>query len=245
MMIKCSKCGFENEAGHIYCAKCKTKLNLEQISSNSFHKSPVHRNFRLQILQFIFLVIIICFACALWPVPLETVNISGPEFVSAKNKLTKLQQGVLAEPVDFSEKEINILFNYLIQKDRHRPNFKAGLISIYASQVQINPETMTIYLGYQVGSLMVGPITSCPFWLTYEVTGRPESGPDSLRFSALNGAVGHLPLPFLGGSIGKTRLQRIFVPFKNARVFLGRIEIIGIYKNSIRVKYSKYKKGKT
>jgi hypothetical protein len=239
MMIKCAECGFENDPGHIYCAKCKMKLNLDQISSESIKKSARPDNHRLQILQFIILVVLICLAFALWPVPVETGQMSGPEFAMARNKMNKLQQGVLTEPVDFSEKAVNMLFNHLLQENARRPGYESGLISISAAQVTISRESMTVCLSYQAGPLVFGPVQIGPFWVSYEVTGRPEAGPSGLDFTALNGAAGHLPLPLLGGGIGKARLQNIFIPFKNARVFLSRLEIVEMQHGSIKVKYSK------
>lgn len=234
-MIKCAQCGFDNPLGHLYCIKCKTRLNLEQISKESFLNSGKHDNFRLKILQSILLVIIVCFALALWPVQLAAIKISGAEFGKARGKLMLLQKGVAASPVEFSEKEVNILFYHLLQENRRRPDFKAGFISIYASQVIINPKTLTIYLNYQVGPWGLDPVIIGPFWLTYKVTGRPETGPDGLRFAALNGAIGHLPLPFLGGNLGTMRLKQLLFPFKNARVFLGRLEVTEMQKGSITV----------
>jgi len=234
-MIRCAQCGFDNTLGHLYCSQCKARLNLEQISRKSFFNSGKHDNYCLQILQFILLIIIVCFALALWPVQIDAMKISGAEFGNARNKMTQLQKGVAASPVEFSEKEVNMLFDHLLQENRRRPDFKAGGISIYASQVIINPKTLTIYLNYQVGPWVLDPLTIGPFWLTYKVTGRPEMGPDGLRFSALNGAIGHLPLPFLGGNLGTTRLKQLFIPFKNARLFLGRLEITEIKKGSITV----------
>jgi len=234
-MIRCATCGFDNEPGHLYCAKCKTRLNLEQISSESFINSGKYDNYRLQIFQSILLVIIVCFALALWPVQIDAIKISDAEFGKVRNKLTQLQKGVTARAVEFSEKEVNLLFNHLLQENRRRPDFKAGFVSIYASQVIINPKTLTIYLNYQVGPWVLDPVTIGPFWLTYKVTGRPKMGPDGLRFSALNGAIGHLPMPFLGGNLGTTRLKHLFIPFKNARDLLSQLEITEMKKGSITV----------
>lgn len=234
-VVQCAQCGADNEPGHLYCAKCKSKLNLDQISSESFIKSGQHRDFLLQGLQLILLLIIVCFAFALWPVQFEALKISGVEFGKARNKLNQLQQGVTANPVEFSETEINILFNHLLQEDRRRSNFKAGPVSIYDCRVAINPNSLTFNLNYQVGPWMLGPVAVGPFWLTYTVTSQAEKYKEGVRFTALKGTIGHLPLPFIGGKIGKKRLQQIFIPFKNARVFLSRLEIVALQEGSITV----------
>lgn len=233
-MIKCAQCGFDNSLGHLYCVKCQARLNLTQITRESFLSSG-HGGYLRKILQFILLTIIVCSTLALWPVQPDAVKISGAEFGKARNKLTQLQKGVAASPVEFSEKEVNILFNYLIQEIRRRPDIKAGHISIYAGRVIVNPKTLTIYLSYQVGPWVLDPITIGPFWITYKITGRPEKRPDGLRFVALNGAIGHLPLPMLGRNLGMTRLKHVFLPFKNARVFLNGLEIVAMKKGNITV----------
>lgn len=234
-MIKCAQCGFDNSLGRLYCVQCKARLNLGQITRESFLNSGKHGNYRRKILQYILLAIIVCFVLALWPVRSDAVKISGYEFSRARNKLIQLQKGVAAGPVEFSEKEVNILFNHLIQEIRRRPDFKAGPVSIYAGQVIINPKTLTIYLNYRVGPWVLNPVTIGPFWFTYKVAGRPEKGPDGIRFAALNGAIGHLPLPVLGRNIGMTRLKQIFFPYKNARVFLSGLEIVAMKKGSITI----------
>lgn len=234
-MIKCTQCGFENSLGRLYCANCKTRLDLGRITKEYFLNSEKHGAYLRKILLGIFLVIIFCFALALWPVRSDAVKISGPEFEKARNNLNKLQRGVAAIPIEFSEEEVSILFNYLIQEIRRNPDFKAGPVSIYAGQVIINPETLTIYLTYQVGPWMLDPVTIGPFWITYKVTGRPEKGPAGLRFAALNGAIGHLPLPVVGRNIGMTRLNLVFLQFKNARVFLSGLKIIAMKQGSITV----------
>lgn len=234
-MIKCTQCGFDNSLGHLYCTKCEARLNLGRITVESFLNSGKHGDYRRKILQYLLLVIIACFVLALWPVQPDAAKISGYEFGKARNKLTQLQKGVAASPVEFSEKEVNLLFNYLIQEINRRPDLKTGPVSIYAGQVIIKPRTLTIYLSYQVGPWIFDPVTIGPFWLTYKVTGRPEQGPDGTRFAALNGAIGHLPLPVLGRNLGMTQLKRIFLPFKNARVFLSSLEITEMKKGSITV----------
>lgn len=234
-MIKCAQCGFDNTPGHLYCSQCKAKLNLEQITRESFLNSGKHGDFRRQILPYLLLLIIVCFALALWPVQTDTMKISGAEFGKARNKLAQLQKGVAASPLEFSEKEVNILLHYLLQESRRQPDFKGRYFSISTSRVIINPKTLTIYLNYQSGPWALGPVSIGPFRLTYKVIGRPEMGTDGLRFSALSGAIGHLPLPFLGGKIGGARLKQLFIPFKNARLFLRRLEITEMKKGSITV----------
>jgi len=208
---------------------------LGQITRESFLNSGKHGVYFRQISQYILLIIIICFALMLWPAQSDDVRISGPDLGKARNKLTQLQKGVATSPVEFSEEEVNILFNHLLQEIRRRPDCQAGLGAIYTGRVIINQKTLTIYLNYQIGPWILGPVTIGPFWLTYKVTGRPEKGPSGLRFAALNGAIGHLSLPALGRSIGMARLQQIFSPFKNARGFLSRLEVIEMKQGSITV----------
>lgn len=233
-VIQCAQCGFENDPGHIYCAKCKAKLNLDQISSRSFDLTP-RRNLRLQLLQFVLLVLLICLAFALWPVPVDTVSYSARELAVTKNRLQRLQQGALTEPMEFSEKEVNMLFSQLIQENRRRPGYKPGLVSLSAARVALEEGALTVSMFYQVGPLPLGPLELGPVWTSCEVTGRPAPGPEGLQFVALKGALGHLPLPILCGAVGKARLLELFSHFENARNLLGRLEIAAIRQGSIKV----------
>ena len=38
MMIKCQKCGFENQMGSIFCRECGEKLNMDAIDPNKLQK---------------------------------------------------------------------------------------------------------------------------------------------------------------------------------------------------------------
>ena len=233
-MIKCAQCGSDNAPWHLYCSRCKSKLNLGQITRESFN-SGNHAGLLREILQYVLFVIIVCFMLALWPAQSGMVKASGTELGIARDKLAKLQKGVATSPIEFSEKEVNILFNYLLQGVRRQPDDKSAQVSIYTGRVIINQKTLTIYLNYHIGPWIIGPVTIGPFQLTYKVTGRPEKGPDGLNFIARSGAIGHLPLPWLGRNLGITRLRQVFSPFKNARLFLSELEIIEMKEGSITV----------
>lgn len=38
MMIKCQKCGFENQMGSIFCRECGEKLDMDAIDPNKLQK---------------------------------------------------------------------------------------------------------------------------------------------------------------------------------------------------------------
>lgn len=234
-MIKCAQCGFDNLSGHLYCTKCKSKLNLDQITREYFSNSGKQGNYGRQILLSIALLVIAGLALALWPDQTDPIKASIAELGQARSKMSLLQKGLAREPVVFSEKEVNILFDYLLREIHRRPDRQTGFGAIYAGRVTIRPKTLTVHLICQFGPWILGPITIGPCRLTYKVTGIPEKGPDGLHFIALNGAVGHLPLPLLGRNLGMTRLRQFFLPFKNARAFLSGLEIIKMKKGSITV----------
>lgn len=234
-MIKCTQCGFDNLPGHLYCTKCKSRLNLEQITREYFLNQRKRFNYGRQILLGMGFLAAAALVLALWPDQADTVKASVVEQKEARTKLNLLQQGTAKEPVVFSEKEVNILFNHLIQELHRRPDHAAGLAAVYAARVTIKPKTLIVHLSCQLGPWMLGPITIGPFWLTYKVTGAIERWTDGLRFTAINGAVGHLPLPLLGKNLGMTRLKRLFLPFRNARSFLSGLEIVELRKGSITV----------
>ena len=242
-MIKCAQCGFENSLGRLHCSRCKSRLDLGRITREYFLNAGNHGHQQQKILQYILLAVIFCFTLALWPVRCDPAK-SAAELGKARGKLAQLQEGVATSPIEFSEKEVNALFNHLLQETRRRPNLNARSLSMYAGQVVINPKTLTIYLNHQVGPWDCAPISIGPFWLTYKITGRPEKGPDGLRFVALSGGIGHLPLPVLGRNLGAMRLKQLFLPYKNARIFLRGLEIIEMKNGSITVFGAKLKQRK-
>lgn len=236
-MIKCTQCGFDNPPGHLYCTRCKLRLNLEQFTREYFssYKKHFHFHYSRQILSWLVAVVIAGSALALWPDRIDAVKASSAEQGQAQSKLILLQKGLAVTPIMFSEKEVDILFNYFLQGAYRRSERASEPTAVYAGRVTIRPKTLTVHLIYRLGPWLLGPVTVGPFWLTYKVTGVPEKWSDGLRFAALNGAVGHLPLPFLGRNLGMTRLKRLFLPFKNARSFLSSLEVVEMRKGNITI----------
>lgn len=235
-MIKCTQCGFDNLPGHLHCTKCKQRLNLEQITREYFAGLKTHIGYGREIFLGCAVIFLAVCVLALWPNRGETIRASEVEQANARNKLKLLQKGLAREPLVFSEKEVNILFDYLLQEMRRKPAGAPETAIVDTGWVTIRPDAMTVHISYRIDPWSFGPLTIGPFWYSYEATGVPEKRhPDGLCFVASKGAIGHLALPWLGRSIAMARLRKLFQPFKNARAFLSSLEIIDMNKGSLTI----------
>jgi hypothetical protein len=234
-MIKCSKCGYDNPLMRLYCLQCKARLSLDQVTRNMFANTETNGKYVRYLLLIAVLIIAAGFVFALWPDKAELPAMTADELGQARGKLLKLQKGTAAEPIVFSEKEVNILFNYLLREGRRKsaPGMEPAAVS--AAAVTIEPDEIIVRLNYQYGPFNLGAIPLGPFFITYTFAGAPERSPDGLRFAARNGAVGHLRLPALGRKLASKKLALVFLPFKNARGFLSGLEIIEIKKGRVAV----------
>lgn len=238
-MIKCSKCGFDNLPARLFCAQCRTKLDLGQITREYFSQLPINGSHVRQILLSAALFALILLGLAFWPEGITPVNASDPEGAPARRKVMALQKGAAKGQVEFSEKEVNLLFNLLIQENTRRivgPEKSAELESGY---VKIKSNALIIGLGYRIGPWELGPLTVGPFWLTCKATALPKKKKDGLGLTTQNGVLGHLPLPLLGSRMTYAGLRGLFRPFKNARNLLEKLEIIEMKKGRITVSVGK------
>lgn len=235
MIIKCSKCGYENPPTRLYCLQCKARLSLEQVSKDIFSAAANHFEYGRRLILTAILVIVAGLFLALWPDQVEVPRASAEELGQARGKLLKLQKGVATEPMVFSEKEVNLLFNYLLREGRRKPTPGMELAALSAAGVSIKPVKMIVRLNYQYGPFGLGAVPLGPFFISYTFNGVPERGPDGLRFTAHTGAIGHLPLPLVGRKLAAKRLERVFNPFKNARVFMSSLEITEMNNGSVAV----------
>lgn len=234
-MIRCSQCGFDNLPGHLYCAQCKSKLDLRQITREYFFKVPINGRPLRQILLGALALAVLLLALAFWPQSLAPVNAADAAAGPARRKLMALQQTPAGAVAEFSEKEVNLLFNFLIQENNRRPGQAAGGATLQAGYIEIQPAALIIRLGYQWGPWLIGPLTVGPYRLTCALRGVPEKKRAGLDLAVRGGAIGHLPGPALGGRLAYAGLQRLFRPFKNMRLLLGKLEIVEMKKGRITV----------
>ncbi len=219
----------------LHCGQCGTRLNLEQVTRNFFFHPEKHGECVRRALLTVILIITAGLVFALWPDQVELPGTTADEVGQARGKLIVLQKGAATEPIVFSEKEVNILFNYLLREGRRKSPSRTELAAVSAAGVAIEPEKLTVRLNYQYGPFAFGPVPLGPFVISYTVAGVLEREPEGLRFAARAGAIGHLPLPALGRKLAADRLARLFQPFKNARLFLSGLEITEMKKGCIAV----------
>ena len=103
MQIKCSKCGFENQMGAIFCRQCGEKINMDEISPESLEKGKSKENagkaaaksvrWTVRILILLILVGLVGTALAPWGLPVYTApDETSDDFKKKEEKaLSKLQ----------------------------------------------------------------------------------------------------------------------------------------------------------
>jgi len=232
-MIRCAQCGSDNPPGHFNCVKCRAKFDSGRINRDFFPETHERNLFRGKIRLILAFFILISLAMAFCPQHIEQIKASDAENVLVLRKVTMLQQGIAVEPIEFSEKEVSLLFNNIIQESRRIAAASGKNAAIYAARVTIRPGSMTIQASTQIGPYSFGSLTFGPYWLTYKASGAPRQTSEGLRFAASGGSIGYFP--FLGGYLTVQRLKMTFRPFKNARNFLGALEIVDMKKGSIKV----------
>lgn len=129
MQIKCSKCGFENQMGAIFCRQCGEKINMNEITPESLDENrnkagagkTVGKIVRFAVRVLIPLVILGVAAAALapWDLPVYTApDETTDDFKKNEGKAQLKLEVCLAakeprflKPVKFSMEELNILFS--------------------------------------------------------------------------------------------------------------------------------------
>ena len=127
MMIKCQKCGFENQMGSIFCRECGEKLNMDAIDPNKLRKDVdkeklikrTKKRIKGAISGAISLIVIAAFVFLVFP---DLFPFGGlrqyeePETTEAvaKQKFNAATTGTAVGKVKYSYPEINRMFKAMV-----------------------------------------------------------------------------------------------------------------------------------
>lgn len=221
----------------MHCSGCGEKLNLESITRESISSAVRRRRLLRGAAVACGAALAVCALLALWPAPAGREEGTEQEYEAARAKLSRLQQGLAVDPVMFTEMEVDMLVNRLLRERNRMPDAKPGVVEADSIQVEIGRNKLNVQINYLVrfAPLALDPFSIGPFRLTYTVRGRIADTGDGLRYIVRGGSAGHLPIPCRGGGIGMAKVEWIFGPFKNARVFLAGLKITDARKGQIWV----------
>jgi len=218
--IECSKCGFQNELGRIFCAHCGVKLDLSATSVGELRSQReidvaglVGRILTPILLGLLILVV----AAAVWPDPGPTVlsdkagAIQVP--IKAKAVRTAITYGKPTK-LDLSEGELN---GFLEERGKNRKidrlviDLKPGVFNLYAVQVWMPITNVTWLAGVRV-----------PFSLGM-------SGSFHKGVMAVEGAhVGHLPLPGFARSAVVKFFAELFADITREQRLVSSLKTVAI-----------------
>ncbi len=196
-MLTCSKCGYENELGRIFCHSCGAKLDLSEI------KSPAQGGPRLKkrgagtgrlVSRAIGLVILLAVAAVIYlaaQVPdVRPINTTNQDMISVDKKRFELDQlKAQNQPrvISITEAELNAFIGSL---GFNTSGGKGATVTPNDLQLELGDGVVTAVF---VGKISIGSAFSKRVYISY--TGKPVIEDSLFAFKPVRGAVGSLPIP--------------------------------------------------
>jgi len=198
IMIRCPQCGYANALGHIFCIKCRSKLDIQALNNTAWNEpesKPRSGGGRRLVGLVLCAGIAFGTALALWPMPLEGRKGTEADAQQARRKILLLGKGLSPASQLFAEREINAYLCLLLCK-AHPPRIQSVWTTVLqAVEVAIRPNAITISTASVWGPVTVGSFKLGPWSVTSKVTVVPERGPRGFQWTIRSGRIGHLPLP--------------------------------------------------
>lgn len=191
-MILCSKCGFENQLGHIFCTRCRARLDLRHVSEQDLvnTKKPGGRKWFRIMLALDFLIVV-AIALAFYPLPIEVRRgTTSVDLQQARRKLAMMEKGIPMSAQVFTESEVNACLAVDLEARR-----KTDAFELRSVHVKLKPNAVVLSATATWAPTLAGGVRIGPFDITYGMTGVPEIGDEGFHFAVSGGMIGHLPLP--------------------------------------------------
>src|ERR1700693_2000812 len=195
-MVICSKCGYDNELGRIFCHSCGAKLNLSEIKSPSQGGKDLTKKRKrkggmlARLIQIVIALAIVVTLVLVLQVPaLRPISTSSEDLTSIDKKrfeLDGLNLQKAPQTISISETELNAFVDTL------------GLQKSEAKGVSIIPSKLQIELGdgfvtaIFISKIHLGGSFEKQLYLTYSGVPTMEGG--HLVFKPTAGAIGTLPI---------------------------------------------------
>ncbi len=194
-MLECSKCGFNNELGRIFCHQCGAKLEVDKIKpptpgakmrrrAVASARKTVRVVIELGIA--VGLIAVIALICLVPEVP--PVKPTNAEMVAADTKRLDLQQlvnGSKAGSIELTDGELNAFLNTL---GMEKPKGSGILLAPITIRAEFG--NGTVKLGY-LGDLQLGSVHKQVY---LGLAGRLSVAQGAVRFEPTGGWIGRLPL---------------------------------------------------
>jgi hypothetical protein len=194
-MLTCSKCGYDNELGRIFCHSCGAKLDLNEIKAPSrggakLKKSGAHggRLFRRTIGILILLAVLIVLYLAAQVPSVRAISTTNHDLDKSLEKRFDLDQlAIKNQPqvISFTAAELNAFINSLgFEKGKN----KTAWMTPSLVQLELGNGIATVVF---VGKVSLGSLSK-KVYLSY--TGRPMVEDGRFEFVPVRGSIGALPI---------------------------------------------------
>jgi len=123
MMIKCQKCGFENQMGSIFCRECGEKLDMDAIDPNKLQKDVnkeknikrAKKRIKDAITTGIALIVVVAFiAVVFYNGGLRKYEEPTISAATARQKFDNAANGITRDKVTYSYPEVNSMFKEMV-----------------------------------------------------------------------------------------------------------------------------------
>lgn len=185
-MVKCSKCGHENQLGRIFCVSCGSKLTLENISIEQIEetfKEPLIKRIWWVIPLLIALLLLTVVVLSLWPKPFKLGQDGTPNDANTVDSylitIQMIKPGQLVGPFIFLENHINAWLDFRITQ-RHKDIFmrvsiNSGLLTVRMNKILIDTSLLKVRLQLRI---------------SYEIICRVQGN----RIIVNKSYIGHMPM---------------------------------------------------
>lgn len=195
-MIICARCGYENQLGHIFCTRCRARLDFNKLSEQELLKSK--KFFGRKWLRIIMLVmgflIAVAIVLAFWPLPIEAKRGTSVDLQQARRKIAIMEQGGVVSPQIFSESELNACLTATLEARRRSRALELRLVQVHVQPNAVVLSAVLLWKPLSAGGSQAGTIPS-NLW-HYRSSGDRKQGIQFFRFpeydrpSALAGSLG-------------------------------------------------------
>jgi len=242
-MLKCGKCGFNNELGRIFCHQCGTKLDLNEIKPPSQGGPKIRRRRAWKTSAIVTRVFeVVVFALLAWAIYLmsqvpevKPIKPTNADLLGADNKRLELDQLVLREkPVslEVTEAELNAFIGSIAFD---KP--KGASLEVVPKRFQTRLNDGVVELIF-LGDLNVGPSFSKKLYLN--LTGVQVVEDNYFEFRPVAAYIGQLPIhPTLlqATSFVQNSFARILIKLNHERELLDKLSSISVTRGKAVLHY--------
>jgi hypothetical protein len=241
-MIVCSKCGYDNELGRIFCHSCGAKLDLTEVKApgqggRTFRRTRggVGKLFSRLVSIALLAVIVLTLFLACQVPNIRPISISSDDLNKSDEKRTALDRLLVEKKPDtisVTEGELNSFVQTL--------GFESGS----AGTLQVVPTKLQLELGDGVitavflGRLHIAGSVDKQVYLSYTGVAMVENG--HFVFQPTAGALGSLPLPrwfLVKTGILDRYFANLFVNMNREKQVLDSLSSISVNPQSIAFNY--------